>query len=373
MLNKFKSKNFNFKIKSKENIVVQNLPYNPMFEKFQDTYLQISSNQKKFVLLMLKYTEKGGSSLRSGVVTKIKEAKATKNFILEYILLKVLYYMDIRGLKIVESMYLARLINKKEHSILLAARNFATGIDQITNIEKRGSALLVYNLLLLGPAYLMLVILLATHDLIKSVLEGMVKPMIDAGGHPPPLPDYMTDPTMYIYFNAIAWTFLSILLGFYYFTKHYNIPTYFKVFKLNEQELVLSVLDNIDSLLKSGINITDSVKILMDSETHNVKKELYEQIYHAFLKGNIQLSVIFEYYNVNYQTIGLISMGEETNNIIQTLEIAKSSLEETYNTYMKAYAKISFYGGQILMGGVILKPIIDILLYTSIQQLNFTT
>jgi len=369
----FKKKKIVIKAKKQETIKVLSLPNNPFFEKIQSFALKIKSNDKKFIFILLKYTEKSGASLRKGIITKIKETRQKKDFLLEYILLKVLYYMDIRGLKIVEAMYKAGLVTLKEYSILLKSRNFSSGIDQITNMEKSSSTLVIYNLTLLAPMYIMLVVLLATHGLIKDTLKGMVAPMVKAGGTPPPLPHYIEDISTYLFFNGIAWSILIALLSFYYYVKHYNIPLYFKIFKFNEQEIILEVLYNIESLTKSGINITDTVLILLESETNNVKREIYEQIHTAFIKGNIQLSTIFEYYNVNYQTIGLIATGEETGSIVTTLSLAYSSLKEMFTFNMKIYSKISFYGGQILMGMIIIKPIIDILLYTSIQQLNFST
>jgi len=359
--------------KKKENITITKLPYNPFFEKISQYYLKFNKKDKAFTLILLKYTEKSGASLRKGIINKIKETRNKKNFIMEYLLLKVLYYLDVKGLKIVDALYEATFINQKEKSILQKSRSFAEGIDQIANLSKRTSKLFVYNTMLLAPAYIMLVVLLCTHGTIKDVLEGMVRPIKDAGGTPPPLPHYMVDPSLYITYNIMFFTLLAIILLFYYYTKFYNLPLYFKTFVFNEQEKTLEVLESMSSLLNSGINLTDSVKILLDDEEDVVKKTLYEEIYINFIKGKIELSQIFEYYNVNYSTIGLISMGEETNNILETLNNAKSALSETYDLNMKIYSKISFYGGQLLMGMVFLKPLIDILLYTSIQQLNFST
>jgi len=369
----FKKKELNIKSTPKENIKVLSLPNNSLFEKLLPMYLKLKKNDKNFILINLKYTEKSGASLRKGIINKIREMRMKKDFLLEYLLLKVLYYMDVRGIKIVEAMKKAGLITQKEHSILTKSRSFSDGIDQITNMEKRKSLLLVYNILLLAPMYLSLLALLFTHGLVKKTLMGMVEPMIKAGGTPPPLPHYMEDISTYIYINIFFFTILFIILGVYYYLKHFNITLYFKIFKFNEQEIMLDILYNIESLTNSGINITDSVNILLESETNNVKKEIYKQIFIAFEKGNIQLSSIFEFYNVNYQTIGLINIGEETRNIKTTLSLAYLALREVFEKNMKIYGKIAFYFGQILMGMVILKPIIDILLYTSIQQLNFHT
>jgi len=371
-LDKFLKKEEKYNLKrQKEKIVVTKLPKNKKYDQLKKYFF--TKRQKAFILILLKYTEKSGASLRTGIINKIKEARNKKNVLIEYILMRVLYYMDIEGYKIVDAMFAGGLINQKEKSILQKSRTFSQGINQITNLDKRKSKLVIYNLMLFGPFYIALVVLLATHSTVKNVLMSMVKPIVDAGGKAPPLPHYMQDPSLYIFYNVAFFTLLFGVLGFYYYCKYYNLPLYFKVFILNEQEKVLEILENLSSLLNSGINMTDSVKILLDDEKDIVKKKLYSEIYKNFIKGNIELSQIFEYYNVDYSTIGLISTGENTHNITETLKNAKDSLEESYNLYMKIYGKIAFTGGQLLMGVVIIKPIIDILLYTSIQQLNFST
>jgi len=373
MFGMFKKKQIVKNTKKRENIVVKELPYHVIYEKFVNDYLTFYKKEKVFTLILLKYTEKSGSPLRTGIVNKIKESRRKKKFMMEYILLKILYYMDIKGHKIVEAMYLAKFITEKERSILMKARSIEEGIDQIANLEKRTSKLLVYNFLLLFPAYAMLLTLYLTHGLVKDVLEGMVKPIKDAGGTPPPLPNYMVDPQMYLTFNIMFFSLLFIVLAFYYYIKYYNLPLYFKIFLFNEQEKTLDVLESVSSLINSGINLTDTAEILYKDEKDPVKRVLYGEIFKSFSKGDISLSQVFEFYNVNYSTISLISMGEDTGKIQDGLFNAKNNVNETYELNMKVYSKIAFYGGQLLMFLVIGKPMIDILLFTSIQQLNFST
>lgn len=356
-------------LKNSKSLRITKLPFNPFLE-FLSKYF-FNSKDKKLTLLLLKYTEKSGSSLREGIENKIKESKKKKNFVLEYILSKVLFYMDIKGYKIVDAMFAAKFITQKEKSILLKSRNFSEGIEQITYMNSRGSKLVLYHLFLFAPSYIVLVVLLATQGIVKDVLTKMVEPIAKAGGTPPPLPQYMQDPHTYLVINIGAFTILFLVLIFYYYLKNFDLPNYFKIFVLNEQENILSVLESINSLIKGGINLTDSVKILLDDEKSVVKKQIYSDIYHNNIKGNISLNKIFDFYNVNYNTISLIQMGEKTNNIEDALQNAKDALEETYNINMLIYKKISFIGGQLLMFGILIIPMINILLYTSVQQLNF--
>ena len=329
-------------------------------------------NEKFYLLNYIKAIANSGKDEKLAIKNKIEEYTKRKKFFLKFALEEVKSEID-KGKKFAIALKNGGILTEREYHILVNSKGgISQGIEKIIEVNQKSAKSVAAFTLLFMPPSIMLVALLAGHDAVKNVLENMLKPISDAGGTPPPIPGYLIDSSMYIFFNVL---YFSILIGGIValnLIKKYKPNRYLGIIPIIEEEYTLDILKSIKTVMAGGgINMSNAAKALSNGEPNNIKRLLLERIVERTASGKEKISEIFEEFNVNYNTISSLKIGEDSNNIQIGLNIAIDDLNSRYERDIGKFLKIGMWGGQLSMIGIAGKPLIDIMLLMSIGQLNF--
>jgi len=282
----------------------------------------------------------------------------------------------VKGTKISTALFKAGIINENEKDILEKAKSLDKGLERIININKTDSQIVIGMLLLLSPPLILITALLIGRPYIEQILTNMVQPIIDVGGQPPPLPPYLTDNKILLMWNILMWGATIVYFGMLYLFSKSKPKYYFQLLPLLNYKYSYEILKNIKDFIDSGLSVSDTVEILSKIEKNPIKRNMYREMSKRFKQGrNDPISSVLEENGINLITVMLVQQGEmgtgSGKNYHKYITIAEHEADVKYHKYVKTFVKASFWIGQFLMMGVALKPLVDVLLYTSIQQMNF--
>jgi hypothetical protein len=343
--------------------------YDNFFE-FMSKYKNPMPYAEKYrVLNYLRNLDKVGN-MKRGIELKQEEYTKRKKWGPLFVINKVNKHLK-SGKDIVEAMFRANLINSRERQVFEKSRTFSEATEQILDLQSKKSKSIMGFMLLLIPIGAILVLLLTTREMVNKVLTDMMKPIVAAGATPPPLPVYMESPLMYGLGNIAFFGGLLVVFLFMRYNKKHSPKVYFKTIPIFEEEYSFNIIHSLKSMLKSGTSLSDSAKILLDGEDDNIKKKIYGEIVESTKKGVVSLADIFENNGINYSTVSLIKMGEDSGRMEEALNSAYNEIETRYNRDIKIFNTACMWGGQLGMIFISMKPMIDIMLLTSVGQLNF--
>jgi type II secretory pathway component PulF len=280
-----------------------------------------------------------------------------------------------RGRPFSEALFNAGIITPREYHILKTTKgdNISSGIEKILETQTNSSKVVGGFVLMLAPPGVILVALLWTQPLVFQILNDMLSPIVSAGGTPPPIKPYLSDRTYYIFLNFIYFLIIGVAMSAYILGKKIFPKKFFKYAPpIIQQELVLNILKSIKTVSEGGgINLSNTAKALVNGEEDNIKKQIFQKIVERTSRGKQHLSDVLEEFNVDYDVIGNIKVGEESNDLGEGLDIAIDDLETKYNRNISLFLKTSMWIGQLSMIFIAMKPMIDIMLLMSIGQLDF--
>lgn len=334
--------------------------------------IKISKKEKFYLLNSIRAVSKAGQSEKKAIENKIIEYQKRKKYNLLFLMKKVKAEID-KGKKLAEALKVAQIISNREYHILVNSKGgIAKGIEKIIETNKKSSKSMAGFLLFLVPPTIMIVALLASHSYVKKVLVDMTEPIRSSGGVPPPLPNYLDDPHTYIVLNVLYFVALIIFFGSIAFIKKYYPKKFLGLIPIIEEEYVLDILTSFKTVSAGGgINMSNSAKALRIGETNRIKALILDGIIDSTQRGKSKISEVFEDFGTNYNTISALKFGEDSYNINIGLDIAIEDLQARYDRNLKIFLKAGMYGGQLAMLGIAGKPMVDIMLYMSVSQLNF--
>ena len=334
--------------------------------------ISISNSDRINILSYIKAIDKSGKDPNIAIKNKISEYKMRKKKKLRRVCEKVAEITS-RGGRLIDGLYEAGIINQKEYYILLNSKDgLAAGIEKVINQSKNTGKLMFGVLMFLGPIVAIAAALLIFHGPVKDIVEGVTAPMREAGATPPPIPNYLVDPHMYILLNIGIWILIISTVLFMKFLKETRPKEYIKSIPIMEQEYSIDILESLKTLISSGgMNLSDAAVALSKGASDSIKKKIYEKIIERTRSGKISLSETLEEFGFSYNTISALKIGEDGGDINAGIEIALEDLKERYKRNISLYLKASFWGGQFGMMMVAMKPMVDILMLMSVGQMNF--
>jgi type II secretory pathway component PulF len=330
------------------------------------------ASEKFYLLNYIKAISNSGQDEKLAINNKIEEYSKRNKPFLALTLRSVKEEID-RGKKFAIALKNAGLLTEREYHILVNSKGgMSQGIDKIIETNKKSSKSMAAFMLLFLPPSIMLLALLFGHDAVKGVLNNMLAPIRDSGGTPPPIPEYLMDPSTYIFFNVLYFTILFGAIFGMVMIKKFMPKKYLRIIPIIEEEYMLDILKSIKTVtMGGGINMANAAKALASGEPNNIKRLLLEKIVERTSFGKERISEVFEEFGANYNTVSSLKIGEDSNNINIGLDIALDDLESRYERDIKTFLKIGMWGGQLGMIGIAGKPLIDIMLLMSVGQLNF--
>lgn len=334
--------------------------------------IKFPTSEKFYLLNYIKAISNSGQDEKLSIVNKIIEYRKRKKFFLMFILQEVMELIE-SGKTFADALLGPKVITEREYHILKNSKGgLANGIDKIIETSQKSNKSTLAFMYLVGPPALILLLLYFSHGAVKNVLWNMLEPIRATGATPPEIKAYLLDPTVYLLGNIAFFTLLFSVMALMYFLKHKAPKKFLGIIPIIEEEYTLDVLKSIRTVMSGGgINISNAAKALANGEPNNIKKMIFEEIVKRTSNGKKELSQILEDFNVNYNTVSSIKIGEDSNNIDIGLKIAVDELELRYERDINIFLKVGLWGGQFGMILIAGKPMIDMLLLMSVGQLDF--
>lgn len=323
-------------------------------------------------LLFVKAIDKYGKDPSVAVLSKIEEYEERKKKKLRKLMESIQISLS-GGNRFIEALYDNSVITLQEYYILLNSKDgLASGIDKIITDGKKSGKITLGLMMFLAPIIALATALLVFHGAVKDIVIGVTAPMREAGATPPPIPEYLIDPKMYILVNIMIWVIIIGTWLFMKMLKKSNPSLYLKSLPILEEEFSIDVLYSLKTLMSGGgMNLAMAAKALLAGADDSIKKDLYANIVSKTTDGSTELSKIMANYGVRYSTLASLRLGEKSNDIVEGIDMAVEFLEEKYNRDIAIFLRVAFWGGQFGMMGIAMKPMVDILMLMSVGQMNF--
>lgn len=332
----------------------------------------IGTRERNNLLSYIKAIDKSGKDPNQAISNKIEEFTIRKKHTLRKQMEGVQDFTS-RGGRLVEALYANNIINQQELYILLNAKDgLANGIEKIIENSKNSGRFKLGLIMFLGPIVAIAAALLAFHAPVKDIVIGVTEPMRSAGATPPPIPEYLIDPHMYIIVNIGIWLTIFGSVTIMMFLRKTKPAIYLKTIPILEEEFTLDILKSLKTLMEGGgMNLSNAANALTKGASDPIKHALYQSIVDRTKNGQQKLSDALAEFGINYNTISALRIGEDGNDISAGINIALDDLEERYKRDIGIYLRLAFWGGQIGMMLIAMKPMVDILMLMSVGQMNF--
>jgi len=339
-------------------------------ERFFDKLRPISKSEKNFFLSYLKSGDLGGISSKELLDIKYDEYIYLKRYVMADLMQSILLEVK-RGLNLPEALKNSKIISESEYLTLIKSNSLSSGIDRITEQKESSGGAMNLILLFFVPPTIIVHLLLWSHDAVKNVLLNMTEPLREMTSKSVEIPHYLLDPTTYYVYGGIYHIiFISFIITILILRK-INIKLYFKILPFRRFEYTIDIIHSIKSLKEAGISLADAVKISIMGETNSIKLAIYSDIQDSLRSGKSNLADILWNYNLDFTAIGFIRTGEKTKRFEELLVIADNEIKERYQSILEKFKPFAKIGGQVFMLGIAFKPMVDIMILTSIGQMDF--
>jgi len=155
--------------------------------------------------------------------------------------------------------------------------------------------------------------------------------------------------------------------------KRFKPTKFFKFFRLAEKEFIVNTFSALINLRKSGKSYIQSYKILSETTKDILTRTFYLKIYEASKEGNnASLYLIGKEYNMNKFNLSYLKIGTVNNDLDTTIETIYDYNLEIYQKQIKRLVKFLPLIGEIIMTIILLKPLIDIIMVTTVGAMDFT-
>lgn len=352
-------------------------PIKKLEEKFYQVLvppskIRLTKKEKFYFLNLLRAISLAGQDEKRAIESKLEEYRR-KGYIPGRIIMEKIYKDVLKGKSLVNSLYAHNVLTEREYHILKNSRDgLAKGIERILETQKRNQKSKSAFALLLAPPGIMLLTLYFSQPTVYGIIHKMLEPIRSAGATPPPIPAYMKDPTIYLMGNILFFGILTAVFITMYVIKKKFPKKYLSIFPIIEEEYTYDIIRSLKTVMEGGgLNLSNAAKALAMGEYDNVRKSIFNDIYENIMKGKVQMHQVLEEYNVNYNTVSAIKIGEDAKDLNLGLAIALEDIKKRYERDIEIFMKVGMWGGQLAMLGIAIKPMIDILLIMSIGQLNF--
>jgi hypothetical protein len=321
--------------------------------------------------------ENGESDISRFADIQISFYKGKKKHGMVSALYKLKKIIQSDGYGLSDALYKSTIINKNEKLILDKSSQIEKGLEYIIKDAKKDVRVTTGFILLLVPPLGILIGLLLTQPIVKETLVSMTEPIVSAGATPPPLPYYMTTQKVYAMWNIVIYgAVIAYFSMLYFFKKARKSKDFFKMMFLYEIQYSKEILAGIIDLVNNGSSIATAVETLLKIETNPIKKQIFKEIDRSLTNGKSNaISSIMRKHGMSEDIIMFVEQGEvgsgKNSNIFKYLNIAYKIVDDKYERYSKKWITWCMWGGQFSMLLIFLPTMTDILLYTSISQLNF--
>jgi type II secretory pathway component PulF len=304
-----------------------------------------------------------------GMVKRFK-SKTGKNHVVK-ILQKIVDSIE-QGSKFSDALENSGFLDKNESMILKKSKTLVDGLEKIKNQKGSSAKITAAILFLLVPPLIAITVLFATQPMVAGILNDMMAPLAAAGAKPPELPPYLASRKIYGMWMILVYGVIAGYFGLLFSLKKTSTKLYYQMMPIEEQKYTSDILYSIYSLREIGISLSESVSILYESEPDVLKKRVYGDMKTELEKGGTNISNVMRKHGTNETTVFLLELGEDSKNTKKAFFGAYDEVSKRFKRNVSILFDTSKFMGQVAMMGIVIKPITDILLLTSVEQMNFS-
>lgn len=343
-----------------------NLMLRKLFFKF--TY----KKEREYLFIYLSQGIKNGLTTIS-LLESILESYKKKNDQFYYTKIKeIISYMQNDGLAEAEAFYKANMIDKMESKILESADSLDHGFEDINTQTKNKNNFNTAIIFLFFPALLVSFGYIIFQPELKFWALKLVEPVSQYSTSQIPIPEYFEDRTAFIIvFLSIVGimlsTFMILNLLKKYYTKYYF---YFIVFA--QREFIINTFNIIYRLKKIGFSLIEAIDYIIEETKDKTYRKIYIEFKEHLMSGENNIHVILEKYYIDDATISYLRSGEMNNSMDAGIKMLLDYNEYKYNKTLNQMIKYLPFVGEIIMTLILLKPLLDLILLSTIGVMDFT-
>jgi hypothetical protein len=342
-----------------------------LIEMYEDEENEKAENHNNFIL---KIKEK--SSILHTVYCKItgygsKNYKRSIPKSLE--LLRVLKMDHFEGITFDVSLRNNNWINEYEFNVLRFSKTEYDGLEYIIEQQKNINNIGYAIMMLFLPAMFVSTAYFIFQPDMAAFTNQLLEPINNLSKKPIEIPAYMKDRTM---FGLIAFSIYATFFGIVYMLirlKNENPKMYFKVFPLVEKEFILNTVTPLYNFLIKGISFGEAVPLIYsDKKGSMLTKRIYSDMDDMLKRGDKRVYKVFQKYGIDKRTVAFLKIGAENDALVSSL---KNIIDYNQTSYDKTVKRLVFtlpLIGQIIMVFILLIPLIDIILLTTVGVMSFT-
>lgn len=361
----------------KENIIKKFLYYKNNLINFVTKFSErtVLKQNKNLILSYFSSGLKRGNSLLT-LILKYKET-LDPNLKDEKLIISILdnikNVIDEKGTNTSSILYKVGLLTEREYLIVSNYNELYIGLELVLKMGKQKNNFNLAILLLFFPPLVVLVGLFIFQPELKDFAYNAIEPINAQSKTRILIPSYLEDRWFFGIFIII---YLSIYFSIMYsieLIKEKKPYLYFKIFRLAEKEFIVNTFSSIVNLRKSGKSFSQTYNILSSTTNDTFIKNFYTKVYNETINGNIngiyKISNEFnmEKFNLSYFKIGVLN-----NDLDSTVDTILEYNTEKYDKQIALLVKYLPLVGEVIMTIILLKPLIDIIMVTTVDVMNFT-
>jgi hypothetical protein len=289
------------------------------------------------------------------------------------ILDKIKNIIDEKGTNTPSILHEVGLLTEKEYLIISNYNELYIGLDLVLKMNKQKNNFNLAILLLFFPPFIVLVGLFLFQPELRDFAYETIEPINAQSKTRITIPPYLEDRWFFGIFIIIYLSvYLSIMQGIEYIKQKYP-HLYFKLFRLAEKEFIVNTFSSIMNLRKSGKSFSQSYLMLSTTTKDTFIKKYYTDVYNETVGGNIHgIYKISKEFNMENFNLSYFKVGVLNNDLDNTIETILEYNTEKYDKQVALLVKILPLVGEVIMTIILLKPLIDIIMVTTVDVMNFT-
>jgi len=289
------------------------------------------------------------------------------------ILDKIKNIIDEKGSNTSAILYEVGLLNEKEYLIVSNYNELYIGLELVLKMGKQKNNFNLAILLLFFPPLVVLVALFIFQPELKDFAYNAIEPINAQSKTRILIPAYLEDRWFFGIFISI---YLSVYFSIMYsieLIKEKKPELYFKLFRLAEKEFIVNTFSSIINLRKSGKSFSQSYNILSTTSKDTFIKKFYTEVYNETVNGNINgIYKISNQFNMEKFNLSYFKIGVLNNDLDNTIDTILEYNTEKYDKQIALLVKYLPLVGEVVMTIILLKPLIDIIMVTTVDVMNFT-
>lgn len=332
-------------------------------------------NNKDLILSYLANGLKRGNNLLT-LISKYKETlepEIKDEAVIISILDEIIEIVETKGTNTTYILYQVGLLTEKEYLIISNYNDLHLGLELVLKMNKQQNNFNWAIALFFFPPFVVLIGLVIFQPEMKEFAYTAIEPINAHSKKMIKIPEYLEDRTFFLASTFLFTLFYILTMYTIEMVKKFKPHSYFRYFRLAEKEFIVNTFSSLLNLRKSGKSYVQSYKILSETSKDPFIKNFFDEIHTETKQGNIKgIYSISKKYNMDKFNLSYFKTGTLNNDLDNTVETILEYNKEKYEKQIALLVKFLPLIGEIIMTIILLKPLIDIIMVTTVDVMNFT-